>query len=174
MTMESIENFISLYSVELNLGLVVILLLLFILHIHSRYKIKKITEKYNGFIAVSSGINIEDVLMDNQRNITELSNDFKEMENQLSSLELKQSFSIQKIGFIRYNAFSDMGNELSYSIALLDSYNSGFVLSSLYGRDNSMNYSKPIKNGDSRIPLSAEEQIAIDRALRGENVEKVF
>lgn len=96
------------------------------------------------------------------------------MEKKISSLEYKQSFSIQKIGYIRYNAFSDMGNQLSYSIALMDNYNSGFVLSSLYGRDSTVNYSKPLKNGSSRIPLSAEEQIAIDRAIKGENVEKTF
>lgn len=174
MTVERIENFVSLYSLEINIGLIIGIILLFILYIYNRYKIKKITLRYNSLVSGFSGINIEEVLLNNQKNIIQLSEEFKQMEKKISSLEYKQSFSIQKIGYIRYNAFSDMGNQLSYSIALMDNYNSGFVLSSLYGRDNTVNYSKPIKNGSSRIPLSAEEQIAIDRAIKGENVEKAF
>lgn len=174
MTVERIENFISLYSLEINIGLIISIILLFILYIYNRYKIKKITLRYNSLVSGFIGINLEEVLLINQKDIVELSEEFKQMEKKLSSLEYKQSFSIQKIGYIRYNAFSDMGNQLSYSIALMDNYNSGFVLSSLYGRDSTVNYSKPLKSGSSRIPLSAEEQIAIDRALKGENVEKVF
>ena len=174
MTVERMENFVSLYSLEINIGLIIGIILLFILYIYNRYKIKKITLRYNSLVSGFSGINIEEILLNNQKNIIELSEEFKQMEKKISSLEYKQSFSIQKIGYIRYNAFSDMGNQLSYSIALMDNYNSGFVLSSLYGRDSTVNYSKPLKNGSSRIPLSAEEQIAIDRAIKGENVEKAF
>lgn len=174
MVMERIYNFISLYSLELNLGFIIAIILLFVLNIHNQYKLKKITKRYKTLIASSNGINMEDILMHNQRSIAELDHDLKQIEKHISSLELKQSFSIQKVGFIRYDAFSDMGNELSYSVALMDGYNSGFVISSLYGRENSVSYSKPLKNGNSRIPLSAEEQIAIDRAIKGENVEKVF
>lgn len=172
--MDRIENFISLYFVEINIGLIAGIVLLFLLYIHSRYKIKRITQRYNALVCGFRGINLEEILLNNQKNIAQLEEEYKVMEKNFSSLELKQSFCIQKIGYIRYNAFSDIGNELSYSIALLDSYNSGFVLSSLYGRESTVNYSKPLKNGDSKIPLSAEEQIAIDRALKGENVEKVF
>lgn len=172
--MERIFSFISLNSVALNIGFIIGFLLLFILYIHNRYKVKKLTSRYKTLVANDSGLNIEEILLNNQRDIAELREDIKQIEKQISSLEVKQSFSVQKIGFIRYDAFSDIGNELSYSIALMDSYHSGFVITSLFGRDNSVSYAKPLKNGDSRIPLSAEEQIAIDRALKGENVEKVF
>jgi len=174
MVIERIFNFIAFYSVEVNFGLIIGFLLLFILYIHNRHKLKKITKRYQTLIVSNEGLNMEDILLNNQKDIVEVSNDLKQMEKQIYSLELKQSFSIQKIGFIRYDAFSDIGNELSYSIALMDDYNSGFVISSLYGREYSVSYSKPLKNGESRIPLSAEEQIAIDRAMKGENLEKVF
>src|SRR5690554_3475287 len=134
--LERIGGFISLYSVEINAGLIIGVLFLFILHIYNRFKIKRITQRYNALVAGFTGINLEEVLMGNHKNIAKLRDDFKEMEKMLSSLELKQSFCIQKVGYIRYNAFSDVGNQLSYSIALLDAYNSGFVLSSLYGRES--------------------------------------
>ena len=174
MVLESIYSFISLYSVEVNIGSIIGLLLLFILYIHSQYKLKKISKRYKSLVTNNSGINIEDILLNNQRSISEIGENIKEIEKNISSLELRQSFAVTKVGFIRYDAFYDVGNELSYSIALMDTYNSGFVLSSLYGRESSVNYAKPLKNGESRIPLSAEEQLAIDRAIKGENVEKVF
>jgi len=84
------------------------------------------------------------------------------------TVETNLTFALQKIGFLRYNAFADMGSELSFSIALLDKYNNGFVLTSIYGREKSVSFAKPIKNGESNVPLSPEEMIAIDRAIRGE------
>lgn len=174
MVIESIYNVISLYSLELIFGLIIGFIVLLIVCIYNRYKLKKISKRYKTLVASKSGINIEDILLNNQRSIAEIKDNIKEIEKQISSLELRQSFSVTKVGFIRYDAFYDVGNELSYSIALMDSYNSGFVLSSLYGRENSVSYAKPLKNGESRIPLSAEEQIAIERAIKGDNVEKVF
>ena len=61
-----------------------------------------------------------------------------------------------------------MGSELSFSIALLDNFSNGFVLTSIYGREQSISYAKPIKDGKSLYPLSVEEMQAIDRAIKGE------
>ncbi len=61
-----------------------------------------------------------------------------------------------------------MGSELSYSIVLLDEHLNGFVLTSIYGREQSVSYAKPIKDGKSTFPLSAEEMQAMDRAIKGE------
>lgn len=172
MMLERIGDFTSLYSTELICGLIVGFLLLIIWIIQTRRRVKMITKKYDDLVSDTGGINLEDVLTVNQRSISKLSEELKMMEKKFSSLEIKQTYAIQKVGFIRYNAFSDVGNELSYSIALLDGHDSGFVLSSLYNRDDSVSYSKSLKNGKSKIPLSTEEKIAIDRALKGENVEK--
>ena len=45
-----------------------------------------------------------------------------------------------------------------------------FVLTSIYGREHSTCYAKPIKDGKSPYPLSVEEMQAIDRAIKGENI----
>lgn len=85
---------------------------------------------------------------------------------------MKLTFAIQKVGFVRYNAFGDMGSELSFSIAFLDNFLNGFILTSIYGREHSTCYAKPIKDGKSIYPLSAEEIQAIDRAIKGEDYAK--
>lgn len=96
------------------------------------------------------------------------------IDQKIESIETKLAFAIQKVGFVRYNAFGDMGSDLSFSIALLDKFQNGFVLTSIYGREHTTSYAKPIKFGKSIYPLSVEEIQAIDRAIIGEYKEKII
>lgn len=72
---------------------------------------------------------------------------------------------MQKVAIVRFNAFRDMGGDLSYALALLDSSGSGLVISSIYGRDDARTYAKPVKEGKSSYQLSSEEEEAIKKAL---------
>ena len=172
--MEYIREFISTYNTEIIFGLAIAIIGLFILLIMTQGKIKKSKEKYNSFMRGLTGVNIEDLLIRIDKDIREMERDINLIESNISSLDTKLTFAIQKIGFIRYNAFDGIGSELSYSIALLDNFQNGFVLTSIYGRESSISYAKPLKNGECNIPLSAEELIAIDRAIKGEIQERAI
>lgn len=166
--MEYIREIISTYNTEIIIGLVISLGLLFIISIVQGIMIKKSRERYNLFVRGMNGIDIEGLFIKSHGDIMDIKRDLALFEKNMESLETKISFSIQRIGFIRYNAFYDMGSDLSFSIAMMDSFRNGFVLTSIYGREKSVSYAKPLKNGTSNIPLSAEELIAIERALKGE------
>lgn len=71
----------------------------------------------------------------------------------------------------RYNAFDDVGSKLSFSTAFLDARGEGAVLTTLYSRDESRTYCKPVNNGTSSFPLTSEEQKVIARSL-GEDVDE--
>jgi hypothetical protein len=83
------------------------------------------------------------------------------------SAEYRQRISglIRTVGFARYDAFPDMGGQLSYSVALLDEAGDGIVLSAINGRAETRSYAKEVKGGQSTHSLSDEEQAAIDMAL---------
>lgn len=166
--MEYIREFISTYYIEVILGLAIAIILLLIFLLITQRKIKKSKERYNSFMRGLTGVNIEDLLIRIDRDIRDIERDINLMDSNIKSLDTKLTFAIQKMGFIRYNAFDGIGSELSYSIALLDNFQNGFVLTSIYGRESSISYAKPLKNGECNIPLSAEELIAIDRAIKGE------
>lgn len=172
--MEWVKDFISIYNVEIIMGLAVGLIILLIISLIQVISIKKTKERYNAFVRGMKGIDIEELFIHMNRDIKDLQRDVNLFEQNINTLETKLTFAIQKIGFVRYNAFGDMGSELSYSIALLDNFQNGFILSSIYGRENSVSYAKPMKNGVCRIPLSTEELIAIDRALKGEGLVKSY
>ena|SRR3989344_9458972 len=81
-------------------------------------------------------------------------------------LEDTAKISLQKIGVVRFNPFGDMGGNQSFTIALLDSLNNGFVISSLFTKEGNRVYAKAIAKGESKHILSNEEKEAIARAIQ--------
>jgi len=84
----------------------------------------------------------------------------------LENMEKESKLHIQKIGVVRYNPFSNVGGDQSFSIALLDKNNNGVVITSLYAQDNNRVYGKAIENSRSEHSLSEEETKAIAKAVK--------
>lgn len=83
----------------------------------------------------------------------------------LKKLDSKSQGFIQKVGFVRFNPFPQTGGDQSFSLALLDAKNNGFVLSSLHSRESTRFYAKTVKDGLSEgRELSKEERQAINHA----------
>ena len=74
-------------------------------------------------------------------------------------------FGFQKYGLIKYDAFQEMGGKLSFSLAMLNEKNDGFVLNAVHSREGCYTYVKEIIDGNSIIMLAEEEQQALDAAL---------
>jgi hypothetical protein len=88
------------------------------------------------------------------------------MQTVVRELELRQNQSFQSVGLVRFNPFTDMGGDQSFALSIVDSYGNGFVLSSLHGRTATRVYAKTVRRGQSTQTVSAEEQAAIDQAMR--------
>ena len=102
-------------------------------------------------------------LIDENRAVNE---ENKRIESELSDLRELLTKAITRVGVVRFNAFADTGSDLSYAVALLDSENNGVVLSSIFARDDSRSYAKPITEGRSSYTLSKEEQQALKDAAK--------
>ncbi len=92
----------------------------------------------------------------------------KESEAGISRLKEHSIFPIQRMRIVRYNPFSNVGGNQSFSLALLDGKNNGIVMTSIYAADGSRIYAKPIKGGLSEFTLSKEEKEALEGALQRE------
>lgn len=99
------------------------------------------------------------------RDLKKALKEFESLKKEVESLREQGISSVQKIGIVRYNPFSNVGGDQSFSIALLDGNNNGIVITSLYGRDGNRTYAKPIEKGNSKYSLSDEEKKAISQAL---------
>lgn len=144
----------------------VLVLILFILNISTSVKLKKLRIKYNKFMNGLSDRNIEELLVACINKINDTAIKSKDIENHVNFIERNLLQCIQKVGMVRYNAFENMGSDLSFSIALLDGNDTGIILSGIYSRDSSSTYAKPVLNGKSKYALSAEEFQALDIAKK--------
>jgi hypothetical protein len=83
----------------------------------------------------------------------------------IEGIEKNNLTHIQKVGFLRFNPFAEVGGDQSFVLALLDAENDGIVLTSLTSRTGTRWYGKKIKKGAGvEHELSTEEREAIKKA----------
>lgn len=92
--------------------------------------------------------------------------DALELGQRIDTIEEKDLVHIQKIGFVRFNPFKEIGGDHSFSLALLDGINSGFILTGLHTRERTRIYVKLIKEGKCDRELSKEEKEALNKTLK--------
>ena len=144
----------------------IILLIGFIVNI---IKFSKLDNKYKNFMKkIGEGKNIEEDLETFMHVVRNVEKRNEEISNYIKEIEGNLKTCIKKVGMVRYSAFQDTGSDLSFSLALLDEYNTGVVLNGIYSREMSNIYAKPIKEGKSSYTLSDEEKEAIRKAIEGE------
>lgn len=104
--------------------------------------------------------------------LNEILNQEKEKEEEIFKINKKidelfknASFHIQKVGLLRFNPFKDTGGDQSFILALLDSHDTGVVMSSLHTRAGTRWYAKRVINGVGvDYELSEEEKKTLKEA----------
>ncbi len=148
------------------LGVVAALIALVIVLLIKTIKLEK---KYATFMKGSDGENLESSIFSRFKEIDKL-----KKEEHLTSEKLDVTCetlinAFQKMGMIKYDAFSEMGGKLSFSLCLLTDKDNGFILSSIHSREGCHIYVKEIIRGESYVILSAEERKALESAQKGTN-----
>ena len=87
-------------------------------------------------------------------------------EKNIKTLFNNMKFTFQKVGLVKYDAFHEMGGKLSFSLALLNETDDGFVMNAVHSREGCYTYVKEIIAGNSIIVLSPEEKEALDTAKK--------
>jgi len=86
------------------------------------------------------------------------------LRQEVAALRLDLADSLRNLAVVRYDAFTDSGGKLSWSLALLDDDGDGVVLTSIHGRTDARTYAKSIAAWRCEQALSPEEQDAIENA----------
>jgi len=146
----AITSALAVFLLALN-----ILLLVHVLGMRERLKI---------FFQGSKAQDLEDLLAQQIKRQMNSEKEIKELFKSSKDLLKMATKSIQKVAVVRFNPFKDTGGDQSFAIALLDLTDSGIVISSLFTREGTRVYSKPIEKGKSKYPLTKEEEMAIAKA----------
>jgi hypothetical protein len=163
--LESILNTINENSSFITIGLVVIILLLFIIVISLIRSVNKMEKKYRKMMRGVNNKNLEELINLKLEEIDKAVENSNEALNKCEVIKEEMKGCVNKIAIMRYKAFPDVGSDLSFSIAILDSYNDGVLITGIYSRQDSTTYAKPVDKGISRYELSEEESYVLNEAI---------
>lgn len=127
-------------------------------------KLHKLNKLYQKFMKGATGQSVEQMLLVKIQDIEVLKRAVNELQNECKRMDSESLEHIQRFGMIRFNAFDNTGSDLSFALAMTNASRTGFVLSGIYGRDESRVYAKPLLNGESSYALTKEEKKAIEEA----------
>ncbi|MCL6452845.1 MAG: DUF4446 family protein [Alicyclobacillus sp.] len=99
--------------------------------------------------------------------------DMERVEDQLDALQQQLRKKVGTPQVRRFNAFAETGSDLSYAVALVDDHLDGVVLSSIFGREESRTYAKPIYKGQSDYSLTEEERDVLESAQHKDGLVRV-
>ena len=170
--MENLVTFLKSDNVLIGFAILLIVLILGFLILFVRTS--NLNRRYKEFMRkLGNGKNIEEDLENYIYRVEKVEKQNSELQLICKEIGNQMSGCIQKVGIVRYNAFKDTGSDLSFALALLDEDNTGVVMNGIYSREMSNIYAKPVEKGKSSYTISAEEKLAIDRAIQSKNIYKI-
>lgn len=146
------------------IGLIVLIFILFIMNIVALVKLSKWKKKYESFMLGRNAKSLEKEIKNLFTDIEFLKNSVSDNKKEIRLIYRRLKTTYQKMGIVKYDAFNQMGGQLSFALALLDENDDGFVMNSVHSSDGSYCYIKVIRGGECEISLGDEEAKAIAMA----------
>ena len=143
-------------------GLLLVVLLMFIIN---SVRLSRMRKRYRTLMKGLKHANLEEILFQYADGVNGLEAEVRRALEKLEDHQRQIEASCGPVGVVRYNAFPDAGSDLSYSVAVLNRDADGVVITSIFGREESRTYAKPIVAGASTYMLSDEEKEAMRIAL---------
>ena len=147
------------------LGMTVAILILFILLIVQISKASKLKKKYEKFMTGRDAKSLEKEISGLFEDINLMKVTVDKNKKDIRKLFHNMEYTYQKCGIVKYDAFQQMGGKLSFSLALLNERNDGFILNSVHSSDGCYSYTKEIVGGECKISLGEEEENALKLAM---------
>ncbi|NLW45358.1 MAG: DUF4446 family protein [Syntrophomonadaceae bacterium] len=171
--MKELIPLINDYIILLHLALIIVVIVLCIIFWRRDKANKELLKFYSTLMESYDKGNLESIL---QQMLSKQEKNLKRLqviEDRVADIEAQLPENIDRVAVHRYNAFPDVGGNLSFSVALLNRKGSGLVISGIYGRSETLIYAKEVQAFTSDHPLSNEELQAINIARnRGTPREK--
>ena len=128
-------------------------------------KLSKLSKKYKKFMSGKNAKSLEKDIIGLYEDNRFIKASTEKNKSDIRLLYKRLASTFQKVGIVKYDAFNQMGGQLSFSLALLDENNSGFILNCVHSTEGCYSYTKEIRNGSCDISLGEEEREALNIAM---------
>ncbi len=146
------------------LGILIIVMYLIIIHLYMNLSYLK--KRYKKMMTGVESGNLERMLIGHIDRVKAVVDEQEKLKLENKRIDALLRQALTKVGVVRFSAFEEMGGDLSYAVAMLDANNNGVVFSSIFAREDSRSYVKPVENGKSSYALTNEEEEAIRKAMQ--------
>ena len=145
------------------------ILLIMLIVLNSRYR--HLQRSYSTFMRGRNGKNLEKTIFKKFEELEELSETVKGNGEEIRKILKKMEGHYQKAGIVKYDAFHEMGGNLSFALAMLDANDNGWIFNAMHSREGCYTYIKEIVKGESYIELSEEEQQCLEKTIYQEEYD---
>lgn len=160
---------LGLGALDIGIPILIIFILLVILIIIAIIAIVKMVgmkKRLEAFLCGKDGMSLEETILSVHEENKYLKSCTDRNKKDIRILYKKAEKTLSKLGLVKYDAFQQMGGQLSFSLAILDEHNDGFIINSVHGTDGCYSYTKEIKGGTCKLPLGKEEEKALLLAIQ--------
>lgn len=149
----------------LFLALAACVLILLILAIVQGSKISKLQKRLKLLTRGGNADSLEAEILQLFEDNKYISDSNESNRKDIKTINRRMQGVYQKMSLVRYDAFHQMGGQLSFCLALLDEFNTGVVINSVHSTEGSHVYAKEIVEGTCEIELGDEEYTAVAQAV---------
>ena len=157
-------------ATEVLLYLVLVLLIMQVVFtgivINLQMKHKRMQAKYQIFMRGKDGKSLEKGFLEQFKTVEKLERAVKQNTRDIDTIYKRMKTHYQKIGIVRYDAFQEMGGDLSFVLTMLDENNSGWILNAIHSREGCYTYIKEIIKGECDMELGREERESLKKAMK--------
>ena len=147
------------------IGMLVLIIILLVLIIIQFSKLNKLQKKYAKFMKGKDAKSLEQEIEGLYDDNDYIKQEAEKNRKDIKDIQKRMEYCYQKLGIVKYDAFSQMGGQLSFCLALLNEKDDGFILNSVQSSEGCYTYTKEVKKGVCAITLGEEEKKALDQAI---------
>lgn len=169
------SNIFSSFGLDIDPGILfivlfVFLIVVFVLLVVLLGKYSSLKKSYDMFMQGKKAKSLENEIASIFEDINLLKIATEKNKRDIKKIIENLKDTYQRVGIVKYDAFKEMGGKLSFSIALLNDNQTGFILNSVHSSDGCYVYTKEIIEGKCTISLGEEEKKALMLALQEETI----
>lgn len=146
-------------------ALVLILLIWQIRNWQEIHKLQALKRRLDRLVMVDEPVTLGELLNTLNGQINALHDKQAELDDKVETIHTAFAHTIVRTGLVRFDAFGEGKEPLSFALCLLDPDRNGIMMTGIRSLSTGSLYAKEIVAGVSREPLSPEETKALQMAL---------
>lgn len=159
------QNGFIILGILLAVSLLMVIVL-FIMNMNNKKMIAKLTKRVDDLTSGSGGKSLEaelDQIIEDNRRLLDTSEQHSE---DIRKIFERLRTVYQKMSIVKYDAYEQLGGEMSAVVVLLDENDDGILLNNVYSTEGGYVYTREIEKGKCRHELGEEEEQALAEALK--------